>query len=168
VRKVPVTPATRQEPSSRPEWFADLLSRCDWELTDSVWDVSTLWIVGEGDWHSVWVSFRDNGEHFGYYINLQRPFRRSRAGIQTMDLMLDVIADRNGSWRWKDEDDLEILLAKGLIDGATGQRVRNEAMRAIQRFQLSEAPFDGSWTSWRPPASWRAPRLARGWEDVRD
>lgn len=168
VRKVPATPLTRPSPTSRPHWFADLLSRCDWILTDSTWDISTLWLLREGDWHSVWVSFLDDGVHLGYYINLQEPFRRSTGAIRTMDLMLDVVIDRAGSWRWKDEEDLEILMAQELIDPVLAQRVREEALSVIKSFELGKAPFDGTWSTWRPKASWSTPQLPPGWNDLSD
>ena len=166
VRKVPVTPPSRRSPGSRPEWFAERLSRCDWELADSTWDVSTLWILRQGEWHSVWVSFRDGGDHLGYYINLQEPYRRTEVGIRTMDLMLDVIVDYHGSWRWKDQDDFEMLTTRQLIDAAVAQRVWDEATRAVRSCELREAPFDGTWTAWRPDRAWAVPRLPRGWDVV--
>ena len=49
VRKVPATPPSRPSPPTRPEWFADLLTHCDWTFRDSVWDVSTLWLLCEED-----------------------------------------------------------------------------------------------------------------------
>jgi protein associated with RNAse G/E len=39
----------------------------------------------------------------GWYVNLQCPFRRTEVGIEAMDLMLDVVVDPDGTWRWKDD-----------------------------------------------------------------
>ena len=166
VRKVPATPPSRRPPPSRPEWFADLLTRCDWTFVDSVWDVSTLWLLRQGDWHAVWVSYLDNGEHGGWYVNLQEPFRRTAQGVQTMDLMLDILVERDRSWRWKDEADLQILLRSGLLDATTGQRVRSEAADVVGRIERGESPFDGSWSSWRPEAVWPLPELPAGWAEL--
>lgn len=166
VRKVPATPPSRQSPASRPEWFADLLTRRDWTLVDSVWDVSTLWLLREGDWHAVWVSYLESGDHWGWYINLQEPFRRKPRGIQTMDLMLDILVKRDRSWRWKDEDDFEILLAHDLLDVVAAQRVRDEAQKVVQRVERSEPPFDGTWSDWRPHPTWSLPELPASWDSL--
>ena len=166
VRKVPVTPASRHAPASRPEWFADLLSRCDWELRSSVWDISTIMILREGEWHSDWVSYLATGAHFGYYINLQEPFRRAEDAIRTMDLMLDIVAGRSRSWQLKDEADFEILVERELIDQATSDRIRKEARESIARLESRKPPFDGRWSSWRPRSTFSTPRLPSGWDDV--
>jgi predicted RNA-binding protein associated with RNAse of E/G family len=166
VRKVPATPPTRQSPTARHEWFADLLTRCDWILVDSVWDVSTLWLLREDEWHAVWVSYLDSGEHWGWYINLQEPFRRTKRGIQTMDLMLDILVERDRSWRWKDEDDFEMLLTRGLLNSITAERVRDEAGKVLQRVERSEPPFDGSWSHWRPDSTWSLPELPDSWASL--
>lgn len=153
-------------PTARHEWFADLLTRCDWILVDSVWDVSTLWLLREDEWHAVWVSYLDSGEHWGWYINLQEPFRRTKRGIQTMDLMLDILVERDRSWRWKDEDDFEMLLTRGLLNSITAERVRDEAGKVLQRVERSEPPFDGSWSHWRPDSTWSLPELPDSWASL--
>jgi hypothetical protein len=163
VRKVPITPPTRPKPQSRPEWFADLLGRCDWDLADSTWDVSTLWVLREGEWHSVWLSFLDTGEHVGWYVNLQKPFRRTPRGIETMDLMLDVLVDRDRSWRWKDTDDFELLVDRQLLDAAIAAEVRRRAVEVIQHAEQGEFPFDSTLTHWRPHHAWPTPRLPDDW-----
>jgi hypothetical protein len=166
VRKVPATPPNRQSPTIRHEWFADLLTRCDWILVDSVWDVSTLWLLRKGEWHAVWVSYLESGEHLGWYINLQEPFRRTTRGIQTMDLMLDLLVERDRSWRWKDEDDFEMLLTRGLLNSTAAERVRDEARKVLQRVEQSEPPFDGSWSHWRPESTWTVPELPESWASL--
>ena len=164
VRKVPVTPRDRTPPMSRPEWFADLLIRCDWNLADSVWDVSNLWLLREGEWHAVWVSYLETGEHWGWYVNLQEPFRRSRCGIQTMDLMLDILVDADRAWRWKDEDDFEMLVMHELLDADAVSSVRREAERVIGKVERGETPFDRTWLEWRPEDAWPLPQLPYGWD----
>ena len=122
-RKVPVTPPGRTDPGSVKDRTIENLARGDWVHGDHVWDVSTLWLVRPGDWHSVWVSWLESGAHFGWYINLQQPYRRTELGIEAMDLMLDVVAEPDLTWRWKDEDEFDELLARGVFDTATGLRV---------------------------------------------
>ena len=164
VRKVPVMPPSRTPPASRPEWFADLFIRCDWDLADSVWDVSNLWLLREGDWHAVWVSYLETGEHWGWYVNLQEPFRRSERGIQTMDLMLDILVDGDRAWRWKDEADFEMLVTHQLWDAESVSSVRREAAKVIGKVERGDPPFDRTWLEWRPEDVWPPPRLPEGWD----
>lgn len=93
VRMVPVTPAGRVDPPRRQDRAIENLARGDWAYGDHVWDVSTLWILHPGDWHAVWVTWLASGRHFGWYVNLQRPYRRTAIGIEAMDLALDVVVE---------------------------------------------------------------------------
>src|SRR5262249_59058021 len=79
-RRVPVG---RRDDSavSRGERLARLLFAGEWELQDSVWDVSSLWLVREGDWHATWVSFLATGAHWGWYVNFQTPYVRTSRGL---------------------------------------------------------------------------------------
>src|SRR6187402_2874260 len=71
VRKVPVTSASMPAGGSRGEWLARALARRDWSLEDAAWDVSSLMLHREGDWHAVWLSFLASGEQWGWYVNFQ-------------------------------------------------------------------------------------------------
>ena len=110
------------------------------------------------------MSYLDNGDHWGWYVNLQEPFRRTLQGIQTMDLMLDILIERDRSWRLKDEDDFQILLTRGLLDSDAAQRVREEAADVVGKIERGEQPFDGSWSHWRPDPQWPPPALPADWD----
>lgn len=129
-----------------------------------MWDVSNLWLLREGDWHAVWVSYHETGEHRGWYVNLQEPFRRTTRGIQTMDLMLDILVERDRAWRWKDEDDFEMLVTHKLLGAAAVSAVRSEATNVIGRVERGDPPFDRTWVEWRPSDGCPLPRLPQGWD----
>jgi predicted RNA-binding protein associated with RNAse of E/G family len=132
----------------------------DWVLIDHEWDVSTLWLMEPGALHATWVSFLDNGAHWGWYINLQRPFERTSSGVTTMDLMLDVlIAADCREWQWKDEDEFQAMIDWGLIDKHEAGAVRAEAERVIARAEAGESPFSDPWPLWKPEPSWGIPEL---------
>jgi protein associated with RNAse G/E len=113
----------------------------------------------------VWVSWLPDGDHYGWYVNLQRPFRRTSIGIEAMDMMLDVVAEPDLSWRWKDDDEFDQIVQRGIFDAATAVLVRNEARRVIEHIEQRAAPFDHDWPSWRPDPSWPQPELSNGWDD---
>lgn len=165
IRKVPTNPPTRPRLPTRAERFAASLTLLDWIHIDHEWDVDTLWLLRDGDWHATWVSFRD-GEHWGWYINLQEPFRRTVRGLQTMDLELDLLIYPDGSWQYKDEDEFEHLVAHGVIDEDKAEHVRAEARRVIDRAERNEPPFSDSWPDWRPDAEWSLPVLPADWDEV--
>jgi hypothetical protein len=133
-------------------------------MKDKEWDVSTLWLMRPNDWHAIWVSWHDDGEPWGWYVNLQEPFRRTRRGFRTMDLMLDILMYPDGTWEWKDVADFEGLLERDLIDQATDKRIRDEAQRVIEQVKTNAAPFNEPWHAWRPDPSWEIPVLPADWE----
>jgi predicted RNA-binding protein associated with RNAse of E/G family len=152
---------------TRGEWLARGLAGLEWPLIDSPWDVSSLMLHREGDWYGIWLSFLASGEHWGWYVNFQEPYRRTEHGIQTMDMALDIIVEPDrSSWRWKDEDEFALLLDHGVIDAAAAARVRGEADRVIGLIERDEPPFDSAWPRWKPDPAWGRPGLPEGWEIV--
>jgi hypothetical protein len=83
--------------SAGPAYFVSMLTHQDWTFDDFVWPTANLMLLRPGDWHAVWVSWTGTGDAMGWYINFQQPFHRTERGIQTMDLMLDLIVDQDGS-----------------------------------------------------------------------
>ena len=165
IRKVPVAPGSIPAGMSRGEWLASALARLEWPLEDAAWDVSSLMLHREGDWHAVWLSFLESGEQWGWYVNFQEPYRRTARGIQTMDLALDIIAEPDrSSWRLKDEDEFALLIEHHVISSETAARVRQEAETVIGRIERDEPPFDSAWPRWRPDPTWARPELPEGWE----
>jgi hypothetical protein len=102
-------------------------------------------------WHPHWEV-----EH--WYVNFERPLERTELGVDTFDWKLDLIVHPDGSYRWKDEDELEQAAALGLLDA---DEVRAEAADV-----LAEWPFPTGWEDWRPDPAWPAPQLPKGWDVV--
>jgi len=118
-----------------------------------------------GEWHALWTSWRPDGTHWGWYVNLQEPFRRTERGFATMDLALDVIIEVDRSWRWKDEDELEVFVERGVFDPGTAARIREEGLRIARRAERNEPPFNEAPPRWRPDPSWTLPELPEGWDE---
>jgi len=163
--KAPTTPPGLPRAEDRGERLAECALRGDWVFRDAVWDVDTLVLVREGNWHAVWVSWLPSGDHWGWYVNMQRPIRRTAAGFETMDLVLDLIVDPDRTWRWKDEDELATWVARGVCPPEVAERIRAEALEVAGRAQRDEAPFGDPWHDWRPDPAWELPALPEGWDE---
>ena len=101
-----------------------------------------------------------------WYVNLEDPLRRSAIGFDTLDRQLDAIVAFDGTWRWKDEDELAESIRLGRLAAADEPQLRAAAERAARRIGGGEPPFDRDWTSWRPDPAWPVPQLPEGWERV--
>lgn len=100
-----------------------------------------------------------------WYVNLQLPMRRSPVGFDTTDLFLDLVGTPDArDWTWKDEDELAEALDAGIVDVATAERIRVEAMGLAETVRAGEPPFDGDPWAWRPDTSWGIPTLPEDWE----
>jgi hypothetical protein len=81
------------------------LARGQWQLGRWTWrDTIVLsWFGADPDFsvHRYWDS---DGEPLRWYVNFERPFQRTRIGIDTFDLLVDLVIrpDRSG-WEWKDQ-----------------------------------------------------------------
>ena len=166
--KTATTPPWRRRAATRAERFVALLTGRDWELRDFSWGVSNLILVRPGDWHAVWVGWNEKGESMGWYVNFQRPYVRTARGIQTMDLMLDLVVAPDRSWIWKDEDELEALVRPGLIAEDEARCIHDEAQSMVVRIEHNEAPFCEPWHEWRPNPVWSTPLLEAGWDHVEE
>lgn len=160
----PIDAPAREWDGDRGERLAECAASGRWEHRELVWDVDTLVLVRAGDWHAVWVSWLPDGEHYGWYVNLQLPFERTELGLETMDLALDVVVDPDRTWRWKDEDELDVFVARGVFERELSHRLRAEALRVVELVERNEPPFSEPWPQWRPAPSWELPTLPSGWD----
>jgi hypothetical protein len=99
-----------------------------------------------------------------WYVNLQDPLDRTPLGFDTVDHALDVIVELDGTWRWKDEDELAEAVEHGLFTLDEAAAFRADGERAVARILDREPPFDRDWSSWRPDAAWATPILPEGWD----
>jgi uncharacterized protein len=128
-----------------------------WKLEPITTTRDALCLAPPGRSHSIYLFYRDDAlEH--WYVNFEQPLRRSPVGFDTFDEKLDLIVRPDGSYRWKDEDELDEAAAVGLLDPAA---VRAEAARVLEQW-----PFPTGWEEWRPDPAWPLPRLPEGWDVV--
>ena len=131
-----------------------------WGAERRTWEGAGLTIVArDGASYAVWVFTHDDDIFRGWYINLEQPWTRTDRGFDTRDHTLDIVIDPDGSWRWKDEDELEAAVLQGHHLREEADAIQSEGERV-----LAEWPLPTGWEDWRPPADWEPAQLPAGWD----
>jgi predicted RNA-binding protein associated with RNAse of E/G family len=114
-----------------------------WELGRWVWrDTTVLSWFGADEDFSVHRFWDRAGQPLRWYVNFERPVQRTRIGIDTFDLVLDlVIAPDRSRWEWKDEDEYAQGRRLGLIGEAEHRRIERARERAVALVQAGRGPF---------------------------
>lgn len=137
-------------------------------LVDGEWRRDMLRLMYPGAHHSTWLWWdedQDERRFSGYYVNMEEPFRRSEAGFDTNDHMLDIVVTPDLDWRWKDEDVMVERVRSGTYSAEFAAAVRSEGERVVQEIEARQEPFTGTWAGWTPGLS-ETPRLLRDWQEV--
>jgi len=109
--------------------------------------------------YSVWWFFRD-GAFTGWYVNLETPYIRRPHGVDTNDLILDIVVTPQRQWEWKDVEEFNGRVGNPLyFDGTTAGAIRAEGERLIKLIEAGTFPFDGTYTDFRPDQHWPSLRL---------
>ena len=117
--------------------------------------------------YAVWHFWEGRERSFaGWYLNLQRPFRRTPIGYDTQDLELDVWIPTAGPWSFKDEDELEERRADGRFTATEVVEIRSIGSEIGAMLDREERWWDESWARFEPDASWQAPSFPAGWDGV--
>jgi hypothetical protein len=136
------------------------LVRGGWQLSPWVWRDNTVvsWYGVDADF-SIHLFTPVGGGAGHWYINFERPVRRTAIGIDTVDLMLDLVADPElQRWSWKDEDEYAQARRLGLITDADHKRVEAARQRAVALLETRGGPFADHASRWMP-ADWPTPTL---------
>jgi len=129
---------------------------------DTEWEnTHVLRFEREGARHSIDIYWTAEWEQMSWYVNLQLPTVVGERFVDTTDQALDVLAFPDGTWRWKDEDELAEAVELGIWGEAEAAEIRAEGERVI-----AEAPWPTGWEEWRPPESWGPLGLPRDWHVV--
>jgi hypothetical protein len=162
------TPPNRSPPeNTRLETLVACLTHMDWVHVEQAARASSLWFFEPGVGYAMAYFWLSNGDSLGWYVNIQEPMQRTRHGVQTMDLALDILVDREGKWCWKDEDEIAALIHEGLITADKAEWIRGEGLKAIVRIEANEPPFSEPWLEWRPDEHWSSPPvLPDDWRDT--
>lgn len=138
-----------------------------WELADHLATRSALSFSWPHRRHAVLGLWEAGWEFAGWYINVETPLRRTELGLDFVDHAIDVLVPPDRStWTWKDEEELEEAVRRGIWSAEEAAAFRAEAERAARRLLAGEPPFDRDWASWRPDPAWGVPELPPGWDRV--
>lgn len=132
-----------------------------WSLGDWVWGrTQRLSWFGLDEWFSVHRFFDPEGEPINWYVNFERPLVRTPSGVDTFDVMIDLVAEPDLSgWHWKDEDEYARGQETGLFGAAEVAQIEAARERAVALVERRGGPFGQQWASWRADPAWPLPGL---------
>ena len=149
----------RLRAGSPADWFTQALGTrlVPWEGR------GILMLIPRDGAHSIWLFTDDHRAGATWYVNLEQRHRWHADGCDTRDELLDLVCDRPRAWRWKDEDELELAIAHGVLDRERALTIRAEGERVARRIEGWESPFGDGWESWEADPSWPVPVLPAAW-----
>ncbi|MFD2080110.1 Protein of unknown function [Actinopolymorpha cephalotaxi] len=131
-----------------------------WELTALTWQTHTkLTLVEPGTYFGVDLFFGAAGELVISYVNFQRPFRRTPIGVDTFDLLLDLVIEPDGTCLWKDELEDDQGRRLDIVTEDEHRHVQEAREQALALLDQRSWPFDERWHSWRRETRWELPTL---------
>ena len=146
------------------------LVQWDGSHQDRVWTgPPTLRLHPAGQSYAVIRRWDFNADRaYGWYVNLESPWRRTRIGFDSWDLILDVtVADDLSSWAWKDADELDWGVSVGKLSVKDAEEIREAGRLAVDALERRAWPFGDDWSAFRPDLNWPVPTLPDGWNDPR-
>lgn len=120
---------------------------------------TSLTFIRAGAWASVAATWHADGRFVHWYVNFQLPMVRDLDGYETLDLVLDIVVERDGSWTWKDRGPFEAAIQRKIFHVAVADAVENDARRIQDEIAARSGPFDPPWSGWTAPVDWTAPVL---------
>lgn len=140
----------------------------DWVLQAFLWQTNRLLILVEPEkYYSINLFWNDKSNKFlCYYINFQLPIKRSRFGMDTLDLDLDLIVNPDLSFKWKDINEYQKGIETGIILPEWAKKVEFAKQEVLDRVASRKYPFDKSWLDWRPDKNWIPPKFLQIWHEV--
>ncbi len=137
------------------------------ELVEGSWRRDTLRLMFPGRPYSIWLFWEGAGRPFTtYYVNFEEPFRRTAIGFDTNDHTLDIMVAPDLTWKWKDREDFDALVANGTFSVEFGQSVEEAARGVLRLIEEKGSPFSDRWSEWVPPSDWSVPSIHPAWRDV--
>jgi predicted RNA-binding protein associated with RNAse of E/G family len=134
-----------------------------WEVGDFVWHTRrSLMLAPRDAAHTISLHWEHATDTFlGWYVNLQEPPRPTPIGYDTLDQMLDIWIEPDGSWRWKDWDELIEAERVGIFTHAQAEAILAEGQHVIDSLNTL---LPTGWEAWQPDPDWPLPTVPAGWD----
>ncbi len=116
-----------------------------WRHVESWAGTTVLKLRRMGEWYSVWKFFDSHGTFQHWYVNFETPYTRTDTGIGVNDLQLDIVLGGDGTWRWKDVQDLAPAVASGRMSVEELHVVLGAATEVAVQLDAG----DHWWAPWR-------------------
>lgn len=133
----------------------------DWAYRPRIGPRPQVRVTRRGDPFSVFLFQHADGSLRGWYVNLERPQRRTELGFDYEDELLDVWVPAGGRPELLDEDELAEALQRGFVSPERAAEIQATAERV-----LANPPWPTGWEEWRPEPGWQVPVLPPGWDTV--
>jgi hypothetical protein len=118
-----------------------------------------------GEMHAVWVFWEGDARELGaWYVNVQEPFRPTPLGFDTQDLELDIVIAPDGSWRFKDDEQLEQWIERGRWTPDEVAAIRGEGERVERELAQGRRWWSDEWAAWQPEPDWPQPTIPATWQ----
>ncbi|MER8073072.1 DUF402 domain-containing protein [Streptomyces sp. NPDC094034] len=137
-----------------------------WELAAAVWQETDLLLwKPSAAWFSINAFFVPDGDGRrlrNWYVNFERPARRTGAGFDTFDLTVDLVIDADlSTLTWKDEDEYAHVRRLGIVTDAEHRAVELARAQVLGLLDERAGPFADAdrWASWRWDPAWPPPCL---------
>ena len=137
------------------------LAAGQWDLARWTWrDTTLLSWFGTDIYFSVHRFIRPDRPACDWYVNFERPCRRTKIGIDNFDLLVDLVVrpDLSG-YTWKDEDEYAHARRLGLIDEVTHASVDEARQQVLALIESRHGPFAQDLSAWRHDPGWVTPVL---------
>lgn len=135
-----------------------------WSGRDTWHGHGVLQLQRPHEMHAVWVFWRGPQRDFaGWYVNIQEPFRWTSFGIDTQDLELDIVIAPDGSWEFKDDENLEPWIERGRWTAAEVVEIRAEGARIASELEAGRRWWSDDWAAWEPDPDEIVPELPSDW-----
>ena len=118
----------------------------DWKMQSFVWHTNRLLILLQPEkYYASYYFWRANDNEFlCYYVNFQLPFDRSSIGFDTFDLELDIVIEPTYEWHWKDLDDYQRGIQRGILCKEWVREINAAQPEVFEKLKKRQYPFDGS------------------------
>jgi predicted RNA-binding protein associated with RNAse of E/G family len=118
-----------------------------WDVIERVADWHSMIVYDFGAWYSTWLMWDSSGVFGGWYVDFHVPWRESELGYDTTSLAVDIAVDTGGDWSWKDREELDDLVDRGVVADTDRAMALRESERAIDDIENRRGIFSDEWTS---------------------